>query len=41
MLVRLPEIPDDELAEVVEDAWRLAAPKRLVKARDEEATSSR
>jgi hypothetical protein len=26
---------------VVEDAWRLAAPKRLVKARDDETTSSR
>ena len=40
-LVRLAAIDDDELAEVVEDAWRLAAPKRLVKARDDEATSSR
>ena len=36
VLVRLPAIPEDELAEVVEDAWRLAAPKRLVKQRDEE-----
>ncbi len=40
-LVHLSEIEEDELAEVVEDAWRLAAPKRLVKARDEEATRSR
>lgn len=40
-LVRLSAISEDELAEVVEDAWRLAAPKRLVKARDEEATRSR
>jgi hypothetical protein len=40
-LVRLAAIPEDELAEVVEDAWRLAAPKRLVKARDEETTRSR
>ena len=40
-LVRLSAISDDELAEVVEDAWRLAVPKRLVKARDEEATRSR
>jgi hypothetical protein len=39
--VRLSAISEDELAEVVEDAWRLAAPKRLVKARDEEATRSR
>ena len=29
-LVRLENIDDDELAEVLEDAWRLAAPKRLV-----------
>ena len=36
-LVRLGVIEEDELAEVVEDAWRLAAPKRLVRARDEEA----
>jgi hypothetical protein len=41
LLVRLSAISEDELAEVVEDAWRLAAPKRLVKARDEEATRSR
>jgi hypothetical protein len=33
-LVRLAAIDEDELAEVVEDAWRLAAPKRLVKTRD-------
>ena len=39
-LVRLEAIGDDELAEVVEDAWRLAAPKLLVKERDE-AMSSR
>jgi len=36
-LVRLGVIEEDELAEVVEDAWRLAAPKRLVRARDEGA----
>ena len=41
-LVHLDAIPEDELAEVVEDAWRLAAPKRLVRARDEqEPTRSR
>ena len=34
MLVRLAAIPDDELAEVLEDSWRRAAPKTLVKARD-------
>jgi hypothetical protein len=39
-LVRLENIGDDELAEVIEDAWRLAAPKRLV-AEFEEATRSR
>ena len=37
VLVRLANIEEDELAEVVEDAWRLAAPKTLVKARDEAA----
>ena len=35
VLVRLNAIKKDELAEVIEDAWRLAAPKRLVKQRDE------
>ena len=40
-LVRLSAISEDELAEVVEDAWRLAAPKRLVQARDEATTRSR
>jgi len=34
VLVRLPVITEDELAEVVEDAWRLSAPMRLVKQRD-------
>ena len=34
-LVRLENIDGDELAEVLEDAWRLAAPKRLVAERDE------
>ena len=38
-LVRLENIDDDELAEVLEDAWRLAAPKRLVA--EHEATRSR
>ena len=36
-LVRLENIEEDELAEVLEDAWRLAAPKRLVAERDEAA----
>lgn len=35
VLVRLPAIDEDELAEVVEDAWRRAAPKRLLRERDE------
>ena len=36
MRVRLAAVDDDELRELVEDAWRLKAPKRLVKAYDEE-----
>ena len=36
MLVRLAAIPEDELAEVLEDSWRRAAPTTLVKARDAE-----
>jgi len=35
VLVRLERIPLTELAELVEDAWRLLAPKRLVAALDE------
>jgi hypothetical protein len=34
VLVRLAAIPEDELAEVLEDSWRRKAPKRLVAARD-------
>ncbi len=30
VLVRLEEVPVQELAELVEDAWRLRAPKRLL-----------
>jgi hypothetical protein len=41
MLVRLAAIPEDGLAEVLEDSWRRAAPKRLVRERDEEAGGSR
>ena len=32
VLVRLPAIEDDELAELLTDAWRTQAPKALVKA---------
>ena len=39
VLVRLAAIDDDELAEVVEDAWRLAAPKTLVKDRDQTSSA--
>jgi hypothetical protein len=39
VLVRLASIPEDELAEVLEDSWRRKAPKRLVKQRDEAASS--
>jgi hypothetical protein len=35
VLVRLANIDGDELAEVIEDAWRLAAPRTLVRERDE------
>jgi hypothetical protein len=33
VLVRLDRVPVDELAELVEDAWRVCAPKRLAAAR--------
>jgi len=36
VLVRLANIADDELGEVLEDAWREMAPKTLVKQRDQE-----
>jgi hypothetical protein len=36
VLVRLEEIEATELAELVEDAWRLQAPKRVVAAYDDE-----
>jgi hypothetical protein len=35
VLVRLANIDADELAEVIEDAWRLAAPRTLVRERDQ------
>ena len=31
MLVRLDKVDPIELAELIEDAWRLRAPKRLLK----------
>ena len=37
VLVRLAAIPEDELAEVLEDSWRRKAPKRVVAARDARA----
>jgi hypothetical protein len=40
MLVRLAAIPEDELAEVLEESWRRAAPKRLVRERDAQAGRS-
>lgn len=40
VLVRLAAIPEDELAEVLEDSWRRAAPKRLVQERDEQTRRS-
>ncbi|WP_283137565.1 MmcQ/YjbR family DNA-binding protein [Rhizohabitans arisaemae] len=30
MLVRTADLPDDELRELVVEAWRMAAPKRLL-----------
>ena len=30
VLVRLQQVPDDVLAELVQDAWRLRAPRRLL-----------
>ena len=39
VLVRLANIDDDELAEVVEDAWRLAAPRTLVEERDQTSSA--
>jgi hypothetical protein len=35
ILVRLPEIEPDELRELLTDAWRLQAPKALVKQHEE------
>ncbi len=40
MLVRLAVIQEDELAEVLEESWRRAAPKRLVRERDGQAGRS-
>ena len=40
LVVRLAAIPDEQLAEVLEDSWRRAAPKRLVRERDAQAGRS-
>ena len=37
VLVRLDAIDPVELSELIEDAWRLRAPKRVIKAYDAEA----
>lgn len=34
--LRFPRVDRAELAELIEDAWRIRAPKRLVKAFDAE-----
>jgi hypothetical protein len=34
VLIRLEAIPEDQLAELVEDGWRIQAPKRVVAAYD-------
>jgi hypothetical protein len=34
VLVRLEKVDPSELAELVEDAWRIQAPKRVIKAHD-------
>jgi hypothetical protein len=36
VLIRLEKVDPVELAELIEDAWRLRAPKRVVKAFEEE-----
>ena len=42
ILVRLPEIAPDRMEEILEDAWRFAAPKKVVAAYDaERATKPR
>ncbi len=33
--INLARVDDEELAELIEDAWRMTAPKRVVKAFDE------
>jgi hypothetical protein len=38
VLVRLENAPRDVIAQLLEDAWRAAAPKRLVRAHDEGRT---
>ncbi len=38
VLIRLERVDPVELAELIEDAWRLQAPKRLVTAHDAEST---
>ena len=34
VLVRLEAVSDEQLAELIEDAWRTQAPKRLIAAHD-------
>ena len=36
VLVRLEEVDPQELAELIEEAWRIRAPKRVIKAYDAE-----
>ena len=36
VLVRLDQVDPQELAELIEEAWRIKAPKRVVKAYDED-----
>jgi hypothetical protein len=36
VLVRLEAVDPEELAELIEDAWRMRAPKRVVAAYDAE-----
>jgi hypothetical protein len=40
VLVRLDAVGPTELAELIEDAWRVMAPKRLIAAHDREAAPS-
>ena len=39
MLIRLEKVDPQELAELIEEAWRIRAPKRVIKAWEAERES--